>query len=630
MEDISLSNIKKCLSKRKDIDIKKIEKAFLLAENLHKDQKRKSGEPYFVHPAWIANKLIELNADEATIISGLLHDTVEDTKITFKEIENLFGKSVSKIVQGLTKLYKFKYKGSFEERNIDNFSKMMLLAAKDFRVILVKLVDRLHNLRTIQFLPTYKQKRIAQETIDIYVPIASLLGIWDIMIELEDCSFKILDRKNYEIIDGYFFKCETDKKYIFEAAKLKIKEVLDSKNIKNKITLFKRRKYSFLQKSKTLNIFFSEINYPIGFDILVDDDETCYKVLYVIHKLFKPRFDKMQDYIARPKKNGYQAFHTWVYIEDNGEICSCIKISSKDMDTKNRLGIFGELKNQSKFSIEFINEIILNQNKNIDKKSFFEEIKNDILKEKIHIFSSEGKVYDLPKGSTALDFVFNYNPTSAPYCQSILQNDISVSNFAPLFAGDTIKLKISPKIQITSDWLNHVISNKTKEKIREILKSQEYKKNIESGKEILMRKLSWIGLSIDDIDWQKYFNNQNINNKKILESIGNGSIDEIEMISKFLVDIKKIKKITDNNKKYFKVDLEINIERDENEIFDILNDFDIKILKLVIKNPLKSNNNNAIIWNIEVATNKIVNILKCFEQLSIKNNLLPITFINAK
>jgi len=630
MKKTTLASLRNCIKNRNDINFENIKKAFLLAKTLHEGQKRKSGEPYFVHPAWIAQKLCELGADEATIIAGFLHDTVEDTKMTLKEIERLFGKSVSKIVKGLTKLSKFKYRGSIEERNIDNFCKMMLLAAKDFRVILVKLVDRLHNLETIQFLPTYKQKRIARETMGIYVPMASLLGVWEVMVKLENYSFKISDRKNYDVIDGYFYKCQVDKKYILENAKKEIVKTLNIKNIKNNVDFFIRRKYSFFRKSENLNIFFSEVNYPIGFNIIVEDEEACYQALHIIHKLFKPRFDKMQDYISRPKKNGYQAFHTWVYM-NNGEICCCVKIFSKEMDKQNNFGIFSQLRNQNKFSIEFIDKIIASKNRSTNKKSLFEEIKTDILQEKIHVFNSEGKVYDLPKGSTVLDFAFSCNVKTAPYCNNVLQNGIEVSIFAPLFAGDTIQFKNSHKIEVTSDWLYHVNSTNTKSIIKQILETQEYKKNIESGEGILNKKLKWINLSTNDSEWDKYFNSQKISKKQLLKGIGDGSIDEVKLISKFLINVKKIKQTEEivNNKKYkfFKVSFRLEKKSSAQNEFDLLTKFNIKILKLKIQNILPAKSNKKRIIEGEFAINKICHIFHCFEQLAINNKLFTLTFI---
>jgi RelA/SpoT family (p)ppGpp synthetase len=617
----------------KNMDLARIKRAYDLAFESHDGQTRKSGEPYIIHPMWIAEKLCELGADEDTIITGLLHDTVEDTDVTLDDICESFGVHVANMVEGLTKLSKFKYKGtnSMEERSIDSFFQMIFTSAKDVRVILVKLVDRLHNLLTIGFLPKSKRQRIAHETMDIFVPIASFLGVWFVMVGLEESCFKVLNPKEYKKVDSYFNQCEKKYENILENTKNMLSKFLGSKSVNNKIDFFVRRKHSFFLKSKNLSIPFFRISFPIGFEIVVDDDETCYKVLYIVHSLFNPRFDKMQDYISRPKKNGYKAFHTWIYLND-GEICCEVKILSKEMKKINDLGIFCDQSRNKKETMEFIEEIIKSQNRNtkMDKKSFFEEIKQNILQEKIHISSDDGKFYDLPKESIVLDFAYKKDPKEALYAKSALQNDIEVSLFAPLFPGDTIKIIKGKEPRISSEWLDHVSSREAIAGIKKYLETQESKKNIESGKKILKRKLKWLGLDVKDLSWVSYFKEQGMPQNKIYEGIGAGSLDEIALISNFLRTRKILRHFEseklDNPKLFYRLSFQIIGTKVKDEFFmDLFSDFNISVAKLSTRHMVAKDNHQFRICG-ELYFQKIENVFRAFEKISVQNDLFSLTF----
>jgi len=601
------SSLRKSLEKRKDIDISRVEKAYHFARRAHAGQKRKSGEDYIIHPVSVAEMLADIQADEESIIAALLHDTVEDTSVTSKEIRKNFGEKIAELVDGLTKLAKIKYQGSVEDRTIDNFSRMIFSSAKDIRIILIKLLDRLHNLQTIQSLRPEKQKRIAQETMDIYIPIAQMLGAWKVMVRLEEICFEILEKTSFQKMTKYFENFE--KKYGSSISH--VRDIFEKK-VGCPAFIFPRRKYSLFEASKKFLIPFSEIDLPMGVKIIVPTQSDCYKTLEIIHTTYPPRFDKIKDYIARPKENGYAAFHTGVFLK-NG-VCLDVQILSQKMESKARFGFFNFCKKGTS-TLKVLDKIIDLQKNSENKKEFFETVKKGILHEKIYVFNEKGDMFELPKGSLVLDFAYAESEKGAPFCSGAFQNNISVSPFSELSSGDNIRIQKEKEPQISAKWLPLVQSQKGKQSIRMWIQKREQKKNKKEGEEILRKKLSWIHEEYNSPLFQDFFKHQDCSHK-ILENIGMQKYSEDNLLALFLLHKKEVK-VAKNNHYCISFFLEQK-KRDFLEIFSEYDLFLVSTKECQKKNRIR---NKGILFSPDIE-----NIFQAFEKISYDKNTISFSF----
>lgn len=484
-----------------------VRKAFDFASKAHSAQKRSSGEPYIIHPLEVAISLAELRLDLSSVLSGLLHDTVEDTSTTLDDLRNEFGSDVAEIVDGVTKLSKISFRTT-EEKQAENFRKMILAMSKDIRVILVKLADRLNNMRTLHHLSQEKQQRIAQETLDIYAPIANRLGISGFKLELEDLCFKSLKPEAYERIARGVEQLSTKKEKFIDGFIHQLHEHLKEYEITAQIAGRAKHYYSIYKKMERRNIDLDQIHDLIAFRILVENITECYKALGVIHAAYKPIPGRFKDYIAIPKANQYQSLHTSVIGPDGDRIE--IQIRTFEMNLVAEKGIAahwaykeGKSVASQKDGISWINRL-LEWNRDLsDPNEFLETVKIDLFAEDVFVFTPEGEVKELPFGATPLDFAYAVHTNVGNRCSGAKVNGKIVPLKHRLKSGDTIEILTAANQTPSKDWLQLVKTSRAKAKIRAFIKEKERALAIEKGREILERALKPFGRTLKHFDKAK-------------------------------------------------------------------------------------------------------------------------------
>ena len=481
-----------------------LQKAYQFAAEAHHGQLRSSGEPYMVHPTSVAQTLADLHLDIPSIVTGLLHDTVEDTHATLEQIETEFGKDIAELVDGVTKLSKITFKTS-EEKQAENFRKMILAMAKDIRVILVKLADRLNNMRTLEHLIPLKQKIIAQETLDIYAPIANRLGISWIKIELEDLCLRYLHPDVYYRLAQKVAKTKREReKYLEEVASI-LDEKLKEYDIQAVVQGRAKHFYSIFKKMERRKADYEQVFDVIAFRIVVDNITECYKSLGVIHAAYKPVPGRFKDYIAMPKANAYQSLHTTV-IGPNGERVE-IQIRTQDMNQVAEGGIAahwkykeGKFDSRSRENVEWVNRLLEWHKDLSDPNEFLETVKIDLFAEDVFVFTPKGEVKQLAHGATPLDFAYTVHTDVGHKCVGAKVNGKIVPLKHRLKSGDTVEIITSPSQTPSKDWLKIVKSSRAKAKIRTYIKEQERDRAHKLGKEMIDKAIRPFGLSISKIE----------------------------------------------------------------------------------------------------------------------------------
>ncbi|HLD99420.1 MAG TPA: bifunctional (p)ppGpp synthetase/guanosine-3',5'-bis(diphosphate) 3'-pyrophosphohydrolase [Bdellovibrionota bacterium] len=477
-----------------------IRKAYGFAEEAHRGQLRSSGEPYMIHPAEVAQTLANLKLDMSSIAVGLLHDTVEDTHATFAQIEKEFGKDIADLVDGVTKLSQMTFKTS-EEKQAENFRKMILAMAKDIRVILVKLADRLNNMQTLEHLPPHKQAIIAQETLDIYAPIANRLGIGWIKLELEDLCLRYLHPDVYYRLAQRVAKTKRERqKYIDDFCEL-LNEKLKEYDIVAQVFGRAKHFFSIFNKMERRKVDFDQVYDIIAFRIIVDNITECYKALGVIHASFKPVPGRFKDYIAMPKANAYQSLHTTV-IGTTGERVE-IQIRTQDMNQIAEGGIAahwkykeGRFDSRSRENVEWVNRLLEWHKDLSDPNEFLETVKIDLFAEDVFVFTPKGEVKQLSHGATPLDFAYAVHTDVGNKCVGAKVNGKIVPLKHRLKSGDTVEIIASASQTPSKDWLKIVRSSRAKAKIRAFIKEQERDRAKELGKDLLEKSLRSYELTI--------------------------------------------------------------------------------------------------------------------------------------
>ncbi|MFH2011469.1 MAG: bifunctional (p)ppGpp synthetase/guanosine-3',5'-bis(diphosphate) 3'-pyrophosphohydrolase [Pseudomonadota bacterium] len=475
-----------------DTDVDLIAKAYVFSAKIHQGQIRLSGEPYLIHPLEVAGILADLKLDVATIATGMLHDTIEDTYTTIEEIEKLFGKEISFLVDGLTKISKITL-GTREEQQAENFRKMLMSMAKDIRVILIKLADRLHNMRTLKYHSTKKQKEIAQETLDIYAPLANRLGIGWLRGELEDLSLKYLEPEVYnDLMDKVKERKKEGREYIDEVKTI-ISNKLKEYNLKDNVEGRLKHIYSIYQKIKKQNIDFDRVYDLIAFRIILDTVQECYEALGIIHSLWKPVPGRFKDHIAMPKVNMYQSLHTTV-IGPHGERVE-IQIRTEEMHRIAEEGIASHWKYKEGRNIgektdrEFawLRRLLEWQQEMKDPREFLESVRVDLFPEEVYVFTPRGDVKEFPRGATPLDFAYSIHTDIGHKCSGAKVNGKIVPLKYELNNGDTVDIITSSNQHPSIDWLNIVKTSRAKAKIRHWVKTNQREQSISLGVEICER-----------------------------------------------------------------------------------------------------------------------------------------------
>ncbi|WP_053957019.1 RelA/SpoT family protein [Inediibacterium massiliense] len=472
-------------------------KAYNFAEAAHEGQVRKSGEKYFVHPERVAKILAELEMDDATIVAGLLHDVIEDTKYTYEEVKLEFGEEVAILVEGVTKLGRFTYETK-EERQAESLRKMFLAMAKDIRVIIIKLADRLHNMRTLKYMNEEKKREKAVETLEIYAPIAHRLGISKIKWELEDLSLRYIDPEGYyDLVDKVAKKKREREEYINQVIK-QLGNALKDVKIKFEINGRSKHFYSIYRKMVYRNKAFEEIFDLTAIRVVVDNVKDCYGVLGIVHTMWRPIPGRFKDYIAMPKPNMYQSLHTTV-IGPDGEPFE-IQIRTWEMHRiaeygiaahwKYKEGKTGQNKDNLDDKLRWLRQLLEWQRDMNDPKEFMESLKIDLFTNEVFVFTPKGDVIDLPAGSTPIDFAYKIHSAIGNSCIGAKVDGRIVPIDYKLKNGNIVEVLASKNSHGPSrDWLKFVKSTQAKNRIRQWFKKERKEENIEKGREMLEKEI---------------------------------------------------------------------------------------------------------------------------------------------
>ena len=546
--------ISKIKANGNNVDIDLVKKAYDLAFEAHKEQKRESGEPYIIHPISVAMILADMGMDTNTIVAGLLHDVIEDTDYTYEDISNIFNVEVANLVDGVTKLGKIKYK-SKEEQQADNVRKMLLAMAKDIRVIIIKLADRLHNMRTLKYMKPEKQKKKAQETLDIFAPLAHRLGISKIKWELEDlCLRYIHPEEYYDLVNMIAEKRVEREKFISRIIE-ELKENLDKANIDSDIEGRPKHFYSIYRKMVNKHKSIEQIFDLTAIRILVNTVKDCYAVLGIVHTIYKPIPGRFKDYIAMPKPNMYQSLHTTV-IGSEGKTFE-IQIRTFEMHRTAEYGIAAHWKYKSGVTgtdskdmtfenkLTWLRDILEWQKEAVDATEFMEGFKLDLFSDEIFVFTPKGVVINLPAGATPIDFAYKIHTDIGNKCVGAKVNGKIVTLDYKLKTGEIVEILTSSSSRGPNiDWLNIANSNQARSKIKQWLRKARREENLERGKEMLEKECKKQSLLFSDLCkgplYDKLLKRYHLNNvEEIYVAVGEGELLSSTVISKLKENVVK-------------------------------------------------------------------------------------------
>lgn len=481
-----------------------IRAAYILARDAHEGQMRSSGDPYITHPVAVAGILADMKLDHETIMAALLHDVIEDTDYNKEDLSLAFGEVVAELVEGVSKLDKLSF-SSKQEAQAENFRKMLMAMVKDIRVILIKLADRTHNMRTLGSLRSEKRRRIALETLEIYSPLAHRLGIHDMKNELEDLGFEAMYPMRHKALKSAVAKARGNRKEIMERTHQDLINKLETYNIKSRVVGREKHLYSIYRKMRSKELSFNEVMDIYGFRVVVDSIDNCYRVLGAMHGLYKPIENRFKDYIAIPRSNGYQSLHTslkglhgipvevqirtedmehladkgvaahWVYKDDSA------KHSSAQMRANQWMQSIMELQQNASTSVEFV-----------------ETVKSDLFPDEIYVFSPKGKIIELPTGATAVDFAYAVHSDVGNTCVGARVDHRNYQLSSPLENGQSVEIITSPRAKPNANWLNFVVSARARSNIRHYLKRQHANDAASMGNRLLRHALG--SIQLDDIE----------------------------------------------------------------------------------------------------------------------------------
>jgi len=543
----------KASSYMKDQDVKRIGDAYGYAEEAHRGQTRKSGEPYILHPVAVAEILAGMQMDVATIEAALLHDVVEDTKVTLDDLEARFGQTLAGLVDGLTKLERIQFRSKEEQQN-ENYRKMFVAMANDIRVILIKLADRLHNMRTLKFQSEDNQRRIAHETLEIYCPIAHRLGISTIKWEMEDIALRFLNPQQYYRIAHLMKMKRAEREQYINELIGKIQEKLSEMGIHGDLSGRPKHIYSVYKKMTTKNKQFDEIYDLLAIRILVDNVKDCYATLGIIHTLWKPMPGRFKDYIAMPKANMYQSLHTTI-VGPTGEPTE-VQIRTYEMHRTSEFGIAahwaykdgkeqGVVQGSFGDKMNWFREIIELQQETQDAAEFMESLKMDFFTDLVFVFTPKGEVFELPAGSVPLDFAYRIHTEVGNRTIGAKVNGRIVPLDHKLHTGDIVEILTSKHSYGPSqDWLKIAQSSHARAKIRQWFKKEKREENVEKGRDMLERELRRIG--VEPSEWMTDDKLQEVAKKftfndidDMMSAIGFGGITAAQICTRLTEKLRK-------------------------------------------------------------------------------------------
>ena len=543
--------------KKRWADTKLIVKAYNYAKEKHGTQCRKSGEPYIIHPVQVAYILADIGLDEATICAALLHDVVEDTEVTHEDLVRDFGEEIATMVAGVTKLGELRYQASTEEHQVENYRKMFLAMGKDIRVIIIKLADRLHNLRTLKYLRRDRQIANAKETMELYAPLANRLGIYSLKWELEDLAFKYLYPEEYrELVEGIDKKREERLQFI-EKIMDDIRGQLKKQKIEAEVTGRAKHLYSIYRKMKRDNKTLDQIYDLFALRILVNSVKDCYAALGVVHEMYSPMPGRFKDYIAVPKPNMYQSIHTTLLGEKGTPFE--VQIRTWEMHRIAEYGIaahwaykeanYGKKGKQvvtvTKDKLAWLRETLEWQQDMKDPQEFLNTLKTELFEDEVYVFTPKGKILVLPRDATPIDFAYSIHEEIGNHMVGCKINSKMMPIITKLQSGDIVEIMTSDSQKGPSrDWLKFIKTTKAKSKIQSWFKKEQRSENIEKGKDLIEKEIKRIGISHDELFKQDYINAaldryKFKNLEDMYASVGFGAISQVKIISRMLEEYRK-------------------------------------------------------------------------------------------
>ena len=505
--------------------IKQVRHAYRFGAEAHEGQIRKSGEPFIQHPLAVANILAEMHMDHETLVAAMLHDVIEDTPVAKDRISDEFGTEVAQIVDGLSKLTQIESE-SHAEAQAQNFQKMLMAMADDIRVIMVKLADRLHNMRTLGALGAEQRRRIARETLEIYAPIAQRLGMNAIRLELEDLGFQALYPLRSRVLKNVVQKIRGNRKEVITKIKNRIKRYLRQEKLVAHVVGREKHLYSIYKKMREKHLHFSEVNDVYAFRIIVDSVDTSYRALGVIHGLYKPVPGTFKDYIAIPKANGYQSLHTVLFGPYGVPIE--MQVRTNEMDQVAEAGIAAHwlykagdsaAKSAHKRAREWLRGVIEMQRQAGDSQEFLENVKVDLFPDEVYVFTPKGEILELPRGVTAVDFAYAIHTDLGNTCVGCRIDRRLAPLRTPLDTGQTVEIVTAPGARPNPAWLNFVVTGKARANIRHFLKNLRQDEACTLGKRMLNRELEHFTSAIEKLDEARL--------KTALKSFNLESLDEL-------------------------------------------------------------------------------------------------------
>lgn len=535
--------------------VERVAAAFVVADGAHREQKRRSGEPYITHPVAVAGLLADMRLDHETIMAALLHDVIEDTDITQEDLAEQFGATVAELVEGVSKLDKLHFE-SKEEAQTENYRKMIMAMVQDIRVILIKLADRTHNMRTIGHLRPDKRRRIARETLEIYAPLAHRLGIHDIKNELERLGFYALYPWRAQLLESQVKKARGNRRELIERVQGEIEKRLHEVGIRATVNGREKHLYSIYRKMLHKELRFDEVMDIYAFRVVVDEVDTCYRVLGALHNLYKPIETRFKDYIAIPKTNGYQSLHT--SLKGPHGIPVEVQIRTEEMDLLADRGVAAhwlyKTDEEPASSVttgaitgttaqvrarKWMQSLLELQQSAGNAFEFIENVKSELFPEEMYVFTPDGRIIELPQGATPVDFAYAVHTDIGNTCIGARVNHRVYSLSKPLETGQTVEIKTTPGSRPNIAWLNFVVTGKARAKIRQYLKSQESREAAVLGERLLRAALG--GVSYDDIpetEFERVLQETKMSSKEhLLSEIGLGNMMSIAIAKRLLGEL---------------------------------------------------------------------------------------------